>query len=406
MKALIISEDNTVSSSIDSFLQNNNVDTIIYKWLLKALDNVEEIRPNLIIINAVDFPRLWKTLAQFVKSGIGGNEISIYLYVQNSLSEEDEKKFQQLGIDGVIKSLKIEDLNQIIKCYDSDYETADENVREAESESEVLPEVKNEEPEVTVDEIVSKNQDETEAFDDSFKFITVDDLLKDFSAVEDNISAEDVTNENVSSENVSSENEASFASVDDLLSDFTEEKQTESVENSAVFASVDDLLGDFTEEKQTEGVESSVVFASVDDLLDDFTEEKQTEGVESSVVFASVDDLLGDFTEEKQTESVENSAVFASVDDLFENEEIPTVNALITNTFIFTHPQTNLFICGNVEDYSENQLVCHLNFNCDFNLNDTVKNISCCINNELKDYSGKIQDYVPAENKLILQINS
>ena len=43
MKTLIICDDESVISKIDTFLQKNGIDTIIYRWLLKALDNLEEI---------------------------------------------------------------------------------------------------------------------------------------------------------------------------------------------------------------------------------------------------------------------------------------------------------------------------------------------------------------------------
>ena len=52
MKALIISEDESVYSTLDNILKKASYDTIIYKWLLKALDNIEEIRPDLIVVSS------------------------------------------------------------------------------------------------------------------------------------------------------------------------------------------------------------------------------------------------------------------------------------------------------------------------------------------------------------------
>ena len=92
MKALIITEDSIISSKIKAIAEGYGLDTIIYKWFLKALDNIEEIQPDVIILNSSEYPRLWKTLVQFVKSGIGGNNVKIYLYEEKPLSEEDQKK--------------------------------------------------------------------------------------------------------------------------------------------------------------------------------------------------------------------------------------------------------------------------------------------------------------------------
>lgn len=100
MKALIISDDENLVKSTSAFLESKNYDIIVYKWLLKALDNIEEIRPDLILVSSSEYPRHWKTLVQFVKSGIGGEDVHIYLYEPTPLSKEDEDKAKILGIDG------------------------------------------------------------------------------------------------------------------------------------------------------------------------------------------------------------------------------------------------------------------------------------------------------------------
>ena len=100
MKALIISEDESVYSTLDNILKKASYDTIIYKWLLKALDNIEEIRPDLIVVSSSEYPRHWKTLVQFVKSGIGGDNVDIYLYKPTPVSSEDEEKAKILGVTG------------------------------------------------------------------------------------------------------------------------------------------------------------------------------------------------------------------------------------------------------------------------------------------------------------------
>ena len=111
MKALIITEDTIISSKINAIAENYGIDTIIYKWFMKALDNIEEIRPDIIILNSSEYPRLWKTLVQFVKSGIGGNNVKIYLYEEKPLSEEDQKKYIELGITGCFNQITEENLS-------------------------------------------------------------------------------------------------------------------------------------------------------------------------------------------------------------------------------------------------------------------------------------------------------
>ena len=113
MKALIISEDEKVYTTLDDILKNASYDTIIYKWLLKALDNIEEIRPDLIVVSSSEYPRHWKTLVQFVKSGIGGDDVQIYLYEPTPVSQEDEEKARILGVSGCFS--EFEDFIAMIK---------------------------------------------------------------------------------------------------------------------------------------------------------------------------------------------------------------------------------------------------------------------------------------------------
>lgn len=113
MKTLIISEDTFFIDKMDDFFSNKGFDTIIYKWLLKALDNIEEIRPNCVILSSSEYPRHWKTLVQFIKSGIGGDEIAIYLYEPNPLSSKDENKAKTLGINGFINSLEDDQITKL-----------------------------------------------------------------------------------------------------------------------------------------------------------------------------------------------------------------------------------------------------------------------------------------------------
>ena len=142
MKALIISEDEKVYSTLDELLKNAKYDTIIYKWLLKALDNIEEIRPDLIVVSSSEYPRHWKTLVQFVKSGIGGDEVEVYLYEPNPMSSEDEEKARILGITDYFTSLEPSVLEGIFGGNKTE-PLAVAGVEEAAAEEEKLPNVEN-----------------------------------------------------------------------------------------------------------------------------------------------------------------------------------------------------------------------------------------------------------------------
>ena len=98
MKALVISDRKEIIDYVSPFLKDKGFDLIHYRWIIKALDNIEEIQPDVIVLSASEYPRHWKTLAGFVQSGIGGNDVKVYLYETTPLSEDDQKKAEGLGI--------------------------------------------------------------------------------------------------------------------------------------------------------------------------------------------------------------------------------------------------------------------------------------------------------------------
>ena len=114
MKALLISDNENITSPLDSYLKQNGYDTIIYTWLLKALDNVEEIKPDLIILCAEEYPRHWKTLVQYSKSSIGSQNVKIILIISDKFNKDDEEKAVLLGVSGFLKSVEQNELQNVI----------------------------------------------------------------------------------------------------------------------------------------------------------------------------------------------------------------------------------------------------------------------------------------------------
>ena len=89
---------------MDSFFSKKGYSTIIYKWIIKAMDNLEEIKPNVIIISADEYPRHWKTLVQFMQSGLAGNNYKIYLYTKNK-NQQELQKIRELNITKIFDNL-------------------------------------------------------------------------------------------------------------------------------------------------------------------------------------------------------------------------------------------------------------------------------------------------------------
>lgn len=114
MKTLVIADNDEIVKDILCTLDKKGMDSIVYRWLLKALDNLEEISPDLIIISAFEYPRHWKTLVQFCKSGITRKIPVFILYRQEEISEEELNKEKALGVYGVFYDSKSSELENLL----------------------------------------------------------------------------------------------------------------------------------------------------------------------------------------------------------------------------------------------------------------------------------------------------
>lgn len=113
MKALLVADDEKAITNISEVLKSAGYDTIVYKWLLKALDNIEEIAPHLIVVSTGDYPRHWKTLAQYSSIGIGDYKPQIILYTDENFNEEEQKKAEILQVRGTFDSVEVEGLDKL-----------------------------------------------------------------------------------------------------------------------------------------------------------------------------------------------------------------------------------------------------------------------------------------------------
>ncbi len=174
MKALIIAENEEVIERVSSVVKTAGYDTIVYRWLLKALDNIEEISPHLIIVSSKDYPRHWKTLAQFTTMDLGGYRPQIILFTGGELSEEEMKKAEALHVRGAFSSIAVDGLDvlrEILAREDDIY--AGESVEPARFTSK---EPLEEEAVPTVSAIFQENALPT---DDENEIATVDDFTKE-----------------------------------------------------------------------------------------------------------------------------------------------------------------------------------------------------------------------------------
>lgn len=208
MKALIVADNNLVIDNISTVLKSAGYDVIVYKWLLKALDNVEEIGPHLIVISTQEYPRHWKTLTQFSQTNFGDYTPQVILYTGSDFDEEEQKKAVALGVRGFFGSVDVEGLDQLreilktkIDIYSgtlfepkdpatvqntkieietqTDNSASEESEPEIEEENETVNETVENKIEIEEPVVDTEPEAETEIEEEIPVSISVDDILKD-----------------------------------------------------------------------------------------------------------------------------------------------------------------------------------------------------------------------------------
>ena len=130
MKALLISESDEILNSYAAFFKEAGYDTVCYRWLLKAMDNLEEIEPQLVFIDGFGYPRHWKTLAQYIKTSFKNAPLVL---LAADLSEEEAKKADCLDVHCISGSIEDEQTRRdIVLLLQQEPEVSAEPVEEIE----------------------------------------------------------------------------------------------------------------------------------------------------------------------------------------------------------------------------------------------------------------------------------
>jgi hypothetical protein len=103
MKALLLIESDRIAEIARFYLRPLGFETVRYRNPVKAIDNLEEIAPDALILSARDYPRHWKVLAQAVRAEKGKDECVIVILKGDSFPLEEAAKAAFMGVNGVVK---------------------------------------------------------------------------------------------------------------------------------------------------------------------------------------------------------------------------------------------------------------------------------------------------------------
>jgi len=102
MKLLLVLGDTETYNLLLHYVKPLGFELIRYTHALKAMDNIDEIDPQAIIISAKDFPRHWKTMVQFVRSERSKDVCPIIILKGEIFPVEEASKASYLGVSGIV----------------------------------------------------------------------------------------------------------------------------------------------------------------------------------------------------------------------------------------------------------------------------------------------------------------
>ena len=102
MKLLLVLGDDQTYNLILHYVKPLGFELVRYTHALKAMDNIDEIDPQAIIISAKDFPRHWKTMVQFVRSERPKDVCPIIILKGEYFPVEEASKASFLGVSGIV----------------------------------------------------------------------------------------------------------------------------------------------------------------------------------------------------------------------------------------------------------------------------------------------------------------
>jgi Anthranilate/para-aminobenzoate synthases component II len=103
MKALLLVESDRIADLARFYLRPLGFETLRYRNPVKAVDNLEEIDPDALVVSARDFPRHWKVIAQAIRAFRDKDECVIVLLKGESFPLEEAAKATHIGVNGVLR---------------------------------------------------------------------------------------------------------------------------------------------------------------------------------------------------------------------------------------------------------------------------------------------------------------
>lgn len=102
MKILLVSERDELKGYIRRNFMPRGAEIIQYYNPIKAMDNLDEIEPDVVLFSAQDFPRHWKPFLIFLRDSKAREQCVFVILRSDDFDHEEADKAQALQVNGIV----------------------------------------------------------------------------------------------------------------------------------------------------------------------------------------------------------------------------------------------------------------------------------------------------------------
>lgn len=99
---MLVSDSPALTPFLERTFSFQNADVIHYSNPIKAMDNLEEIQPEVVLFAATDYPRHWKPFVLFMRTTFARHESVFILMINDEFPAEEAAKAEHLEVNAVL----------------------------------------------------------------------------------------------------------------------------------------------------------------------------------------------------------------------------------------------------------------------------------------------------------------
>lgn len=102
MNVMLVAASDEVKPFVERIFTFHHVDVIYYNNPIKAMDNLDEIQPDVIIFMSGDFPRHWKPFITYLRNTFNRHETIFILLVNQTFDTDEANKAEHLQVNAIL----------------------------------------------------------------------------------------------------------------------------------------------------------------------------------------------------------------------------------------------------------------------------------------------------------------